>query len=157
MKFARGCKVNSLETNRMKPYPVQLTPAERQTLETFIASGVAPARKLTRARILLKVDAGLTKTAVSQLLDVTNSTVTHVCRAFQSHRLAAIERKSPERQYTHCIDGEAEAHLIALACSEPPVGRAQWSLRLWQTEMLKRKYVATVSHESVRTTLKKTN
>jgi transposase len=141
----------------MRRYKVQLTKEERKQLQKLISSGVAPARKLTRARILLKVDVGLTKTEISQTLDVTINTVTNVCRSFQTQRLAAVERKKPNREYEHSLDGEAEAHLIAIACSEPPEGRERWTLRMLQAEMIKRKYVDEVSHETVRTALKKTN
>ena len=140
----------------MKRYTVTLTKEERQQLEKMISSGIAPARKLTRVRILLKVDEGLSKTEVSQALDVTINTVTNVCRSFQTQRLAAIERKKPDREYEHSLDGEAEAHLIAIACSEPPEGREHWTLRLLQAEMVKRQYVEEVSHETIRTALKKT-
>ena len=140
----------------MKRYKVILTKEERQQLEKLISSGIAPARKLTRARILLKADEGLSKTQISQVLDVTNNTVTNVCRSFQSQRLAAIERKKPNREYEHSLDGEAEAHLIAIACSAAPEGRERWTLRLLQSEMIKRQYVDDVSHETIRTALKKT-
>ena len=141
----------------MKKYKVQLTREEREQLQKLISSGVATSRKLTRARILLKVDAGLTKTEISQALDVTINTITNVCRSFQTQRLAAVERKKPNREYEHSLDGEAEAYLIAIACSEPPEGRERWTLRMLQAEMVKRKYVDEVSHETVRTALKKTN
>jgi transposase len=141
----------------MKRYKVQLSSEERKELEKLISSGVAPARKLTRARILLKVDEGLKKTEVSRVLDVSINTVTNVCRSFQEERLEAIERKKSEREYEHSLDGEAEAHLIAIACSTPPEGRERWTLRLLQREMVKRKHVIHVSHETVRTVLKKTN
>ena len=139
----------------MRSYRVQLSEAERIELEKLISSGVAPARKLTRARILLKVNEGLSKTAISLALDVTNATVTHVCRSFQTQRLVAIERKRPNREYEHSLDGEAEAYLIAIACSEPPEGRERWTLRLLQREMIKRRHVDEVSHETVRLALKK--
>jgi transposase len=141
----------------MRRYQVHLTDAERTELQQSISSGVARARKLTRARILLKVDEGLTKTKISRALDVTNGTVTNVCRSFQTQRIAAIERKKPDREYDHSLDGEAEAHLIAIACSEPPEGKERWTLRLLQAEMVKRHYVDEVSHETVSTALKKTN
>jgi len=141
----------------MKRYKVQLTREEREQLQKLISSGVAPARKLTRARILLKVDAGMTRSKISQVLDVTNNTVTNVCHSFQTQRLACIERKDPRREYEHSLDGEAEAHLVAMACSKPPEGRARWTLRLLQAEMVKRNYVDEVSHETIRTALKKTN
>ena len=140
----------------MKRYKVVLTQEERQQLEKLISSGIAPARKLTRARILLKVNEGLSKTAISQALDVTINTVTNVCRSFQRLRVEAIERKAPDREYEHSLDGEAEAHLIAIACSAPPEGRERWTLRLLQSEMIKRQYVDEVSHETIRTALKKT-
>ena len=107
----------------MKRYKVQLTTEEHKQLQKLISSGVAPARKLTRARILLKVDAGMTGTKISQVLDVTNNTVTNVCRTFQTQRLNAIERKVPNREYGRSLDGEAEAYLVAIACSKPPEGR----------------------------------
>lgn len=141
----------------MKRYKVQLSSQERTGLQKLISAGAAPARKLTRARILLKVDEGLTKTEVSRALDVSINTVTNVCRSFQEQRLEAIERKKPDREYEHSLDGEAEAYLIAIACSAPPEGRERWTLRLLQREMVKRQYVVKVSHETVRTTLKKTN
>jgi transposase len=141
----------------MKKYKVQLTQTERVELQKLISAGVAPARKLARARILLKVDEGLTKAEISRVLDVTNNTVTNVCRSFQTQRLDAIKRKKPEREYEHSLDGEAEAHLIAVACSTPPEGRERWTLRLLQSEMIKRNYVDEVSHETIRTARKKTN
>jgi transposase len=141
----------------MKRYKVQLTRKERDQLQKLISSGVAPARKLTRARILLKVDTGMTRRKVSQALDVTINTVTNVCRLFQTQRLEAVKRKKPNREYAHSLDGEAEAYLIAIACSVPPAGRERWTLRMLQAEMVKRKYVDEVSHETVRTALKKTN
>jgi transposase len=141
----------------MKRYKVQLTREEREELQKLISSGVATARKLTRARILLKVDAGLTKTEISRALDVTINTITNVCRSFQTQRLAAVERKKPNREYEHSLDGAAEAYLIAIACSNPPAGRERWTLRMLQAELVKRQYVDEVSHETIRTALKKTN
>jgi hypothetical protein len=70
---------------------------------------------------------------------------------------AALQRKKPDREYEQIVDGEAEAHLIAMACSQPPEGQARWTLRLLQSEMIKRSYVDEVSHETIRAALKKTN
>ncbi len=141
----------------MKRYKVELSPKERAKLRQLISSGVVSARKLTRARILLKVDEGISKTEISQALDVTINTVTNVCRSFQSQRLEAIERKKPDREYEHRLDGEAEAHLIAMACGTPPDGRERWTLRLLASKMVERRYVDEVSYETIRTALKKTN
>lgn len=141
----------------MKRYKVELSQKERAELQKLISAGVVSARKLTRARILLKVDEGFSKTEISQVLDVTINTVTNVCRSFQSQRLEAIERKKPHREYEHRLDGEAEAHLIAMACGTPPDGRERWTLRLLASQMVKRRYVDEVSYETIRTALKKTN
>jgi hypothetical protein len=85
-------------------------------------------------------------------------TVAHVRRTFAEQGLdAALCRKKPDRIYEHRLDGEAEAHLIALACAEPPEGRDHWALRLLAEKMVKLDYVETISHETVRQALKKTN
>lgn len=139
----------------MRRYKVRLTQEERTELQKLISTGVAPTRKLTRARVLLKADEGFRKAEISQALDITSNTVTNVCRAFQAHRLEAIERKKPEREYTRSLDGDAEAHLVALACSAPPEGREKWTLRLLASKMIERKYVDEVSYETIRTALKK--
>lgn len=141
----------------MKRYKVELSQKERAELQKLISAGVVSARKLTRARILLKVDEGFSKTEISQALDVTINTVTNVCRSFQSQRLEAVERKKPDREYEHRLDGEAEAHLIAMACGTPPEGRERWTLRLLASKMVERCYVDEVSYETIRTALKKTN
>ena len=78
----------------MRRHKVQLTNEEREQFQKLISAGVAPARKLTPAKILLKVDEGLTKTEISQVLDVTINTVTDVCRSFQTQRLAAMEHSN---------------------------------------------------------------
>jgi hypothetical protein len=67
----------------------------------------------------------------------------------------ALNRKKPEREYQRCLDGEAEAHLMALACSEAPEGYERWTLRLLQERFVKLEIVDSVSHETIRTTLKK--
>jgi hypothetical protein len=83
-------------------------------------------------------------------------TVAHVRRTFAEQGLdAALSRKKPDRLYEHRLDGEAEAHLVALACAEPPEGRDHWALRLLAEKMVKLDYVETVSHETVRQVLKK--
>jgi hypothetical protein len=70
---------------------------------------------------------------------------------------AALYRKKPEREYERCLDGEVEAHLIAQVCGDPPQGKDRWTLRLLQKHMVQLSYAETVSHETVRTRLKKMN
>jgi hypothetical protein len=69
----------------------------------------------------------------------------------------ALNRKKPDREYEHRLDGNAEAHLIALACSAAPEGYERWSLRLLQERFVRLEIVESVSHETIRSTLKKTN
>ena len=144
------------------PYRVHLTDAERAELRGLVGSGIAPARMLTRARILLKADdgeggPGWSDAAIAGALDVNPSTVLRVRRRFVQDGLAAtLERKRPDRIYERALDGEQEAHLIAIACSEAPDGADHWSLRLLADELVRLEVVATVSHETVRQTLKKT-
>jgi transposase len=112
-------------------------------LHKLISSGTAPARKLNRARILLKVDVGkhaeaqaLSDRQIALMLETSTATVQRARERFYEGGLqAALERSKPDRLYKRSLEGRAEAHLIALACSEPPRGRNRWSLRLlWRTK-----------------------
>ncbi len=144
------------------PYRVELTETQRAELRGLVGSGTAPARMLTRARILLKANhgeggPGWSDAAIAGALDINLSTVLRVRRQFVTEGLAAtLTRKRPDRVYARALDGEQEAHLIAVACSEPPVGQARWSLRLLADELVRLEVVEAVSHETVRQTLKKT-
>ena len=143
-------------------YFVRLTSEERSHLEKLISSGTAPARKITRARILLKSDCSeggpnWTYEAICNALDVNSLTVTTVRKAYAEGGLEKVlNRKKPDREYAHCLDGNAEAHLIALACSDAPERYARWTLRLLRDRFVKLEIVESVSHETIRTTLKKT-
>lgn len=142
-----------------KKYIVDLTSEEREELEAFISSGVAPARKLTRARILLKADEGWTDKDISEALDVGTATVERVRKRFvEWGGIKAIERRKPRRQYERKLDGDAEARLIALACSAPPEGRTRWTLQLLADKLvtLEAVDIESVSYETVRRVLKKT-
>jgi transposase len=144
------------------PYRVALTEAQRAHLRTLVGSGVAAARMLTRARILLKADhgeggPGWADAAIAGALDVHPSTVQRVRRRFVEEGLeATLARKRPDRVYARALDGRQEAHLVALACSAPPAGQARWSLRLLAGELVRLEVVEAVSHETVRRALKKT-
>ncbi len=144
------------------PYRVFLTVEQRAEVRGLVGSGTAPARMLTRARILLKADhgeggPGWADAAVAGALDVHPATVQRVRRQFVAEGLAAtLERKRPDRVYERALDGRQEAHLVALACAEAPEGRARWSLRLLADELVRLEVVDAISHETVRRTLKKT-
>jgi transposase len=146
-----------------KRHIVTLTRAERERLMELISSGEARARKLTRARILLKADAGdegpgWTDEAIRDALDVGSATIARVRKRFVENGLDdALNRRKPRRQYQRKLNGEQEAHLIALACGQPPEGYERWSLRLLADRFVELEYVDSVSHECVRKVLKKTN
>jgi transposase len=145
---------------RKKAYEVKLSKSERDHLKNLVSTGTEKARKLTRARILLKADEDWTDEAISQAVDVGIATVGRVRRRYVEAGLdRVLNRKSSRRQYERKIDGNSEAHLIALTCGEPPAGYARWSLRLLARELVKLEQVEleTVSHETVRQVLKKTS
>jgi transposase len=125
----------------------------------LISSGIASARKLTRARILLKADEDWTDKRISEALDVGTATVERVRKRFvEWGGIKAIERRKPRRRYERKIDGDAEARLVALACSAPPEGRTRWTLQLLADKLvtLEEVDIDSVSHETVRQVLKKT-
>ena len=147
-----------------KKYRVTLTAEERQDLEALIHKGKGAARKLTRARILLKADASpeqgpsWTDEQIKDALDVGLVTIHRVRQSFVEEGLDATLWPRPRnRRYERKLDGEQEAHLIALACGKPPAGRARWTLRLLAERFVALGHVDDVSHETVRQTLKKTN
>lgn len=146
-----------------KIYQVELTDEERTYLAEMLTAGVAPARKLRRIQILLKADQGeygpaWTDAKISEAFGVSRITVEKVRRDYLERGMErAINRKKPDREYERCLDGDAEAHLVALTCSETPEGYERWSVRLLRDKMIELGYVESVSRETIRTTLKKTN
>lgn len=148
---------------RQTKYAVALSEVERAQLRTLVGRGTAPARLLTRARILLKADQGeggaaWTDAAIAGALEVHPTTVARVRRQFVEHGLdAALARKRPDRVYQRALDGTAEAHLIAVACSVPPAGRERWTLRLLADELVRLEVVPAVSYETVRRALAQTS
>ena len=146
-----------------KKYIVTLTPEERQMLQAMLTKGKAAARKMMHARILLKADVtagrpALSDEEIAQEVEVGRATVERVRKQFVEDDLeAALERRKPCRQYQRKLDGEGEAHLIALACSKAPEGHSRWTLRLLADRMVQLEQVESLSYETVREVLKKTN
>lgn len=144
------------------PYRVVLDETQRAHLRTLVGTGSAPARMLTRARVLLKADhgeggPGWSDAAIVGALDLHPATVQRIRRQFVTEGLTAtLQRKRPDRVYERALDGRQEAHLVALACATPPEGQARWSLRLLADELVRLEVVETVSHETVRRTLAQT-
>jgi len=146
----------------MKKYIVTLTDEERRMLQEMLSRGKAAARKLMHARILLKADAtpggpDWPDGRIAEALDIGRATVERVRKQFVEEGLeAALERRKPRRVYARKLDGDGEAHLVALACQEPPEGRSRWTLRLLADRMVQLEYVDQLSYQTVRRTLKKT-
>jgi len=146
-----------------KKYKVTLTESERDELRAMISKGKTGARKLAHARILLQADESedgpaQTDQQIAAALDTTTRTVERVRLRFVTESLeSALLPKPTKRIYTRKLDGEQEAKLIAIACSKPPAGKKRWTLRLLAEQVVELEVVDSVSHETVRQTLKKTN
>lgn len=147
----------------MKKYKITLTKQEIAELKEITQKGKRNARVIKNALILLNADEGKygkgkKDEEISDFLDVTVRTIENVRKRFIEEGFeAALSGKPREREYENKIDGDAEAHLIALSCGEPPKGFARWSLRLLADKMVELKYIDEISHETVRRVLKKTS
>lgn len=145
---------------RMGKIAVHLSDDERQELVRLVSHGSRSVRLVRRAQILLRSADGLTDEAIRAALGVSLQTI-HDVRKQAAHEgvNACLNRRAGRKvgQVPKALDGVAEAHLIALTCSEPPEGRERWTLRLLAERMVALEYVTAVSHETVRQVLKKTN
>lgn len=145
-----------------KKYHVRLSADERSRLTDLITVGSAAARVQAHARILLKADAGSAGPAwidadIATAVDVGVRTVERVRERWVLDGLeAALRPKLTTAPRPRKLDGEQEAHLIALACSAPPVGKRRWSVRLLAKELVRLEIVDGIAPETVRTMLKKT-
>ena len=147
-----------------KRYRVTLAAEEREQLRALLARGKADVRKLKHAQILLKADEamggpGWSDERIAEALEVGRATVERVRQRFVEEGLASAltAYRGGKRIYERKLDGEQEAHLIALACSAPPEDRGRWTLRLLACRMVELGHVDTLSYETVRQTLKKTS
>ena len=146
-----------------KKYLVTLTPDERTWLTDLISAGKRSALAITRARILLKADAdgpdAWPDERIAEALDVGLSTIARVRQRFVEQGLdAALGRKPQDRpSRPRKLDGRAEARLIALACSAPPEGRKEWTMRLLADKLVELAVVEAVSYQTVRRILKTTS
>ena len=137
---------------------VKLDEREREYLEGLIRKGGRSASILSRARILLKADEGKTDAENAEFCGISLSTVFRIRRRFVEEGLdAAIFRKNTGKRLYRKLDGDAEATLIATACSQAPEGRSRWTLRMLADRLVALEVVDSISHECVRETLKKTN
>ena len=144
-----------------KKYRVELNPEERAELNNLLRKGTCAAYKRRHAQVLLKADEGADGPGwidqqISDAFDVGVRTVERIRQRLVEQGLpAALERAKSSRLKASKLDGEQEAHLVALACQSPPEGRCRWTLRLLAQQMVVLDYVDEVSHETVRRVLKK--
>ncbi len=139
-----------------KLYSVHLLDAHVTELQHLLRVGSAPARVHTRARLLLLAHQGDTDAAIARTLFISPATVGRIRQRFVQHGLQAALQDQPRPGRPPVLTGEVEAHLIALACSTPPDGRAHWTLQLLADQLVTLGVVETISDEAVRERLKKT-
>jgi transposase len=143
-------------------YIVRLTAEEREELTALISKGKASAAKIRHAHVLLKADAdgpNWTDAQIADAFSVHLNTVAGIRKRLVCQGVEAALNRQPQARPSRApkLDGEGEARLLALSCSEPPPGQARWSLRLLAERVVELGIVESFSHESVRRALKKTN
>lgn len=145
-----------------KKHIVYLTDDERSRLRRQLAVGTSRPATQARARILLKADQSAdgpswSDQKIAEALDVSVPTIERVRKRYAEDGLeAALVRRPPRREYRRKLDGEAEAHLVALSCSPAPVGRRHWTFKLLADRMVELRFVDGISYETVRRVMKKT-
>jgi Homeodomain-like domain len=144
-------------------YTIKLTKPEVEELQWIIGKGFHSSHTFRVAYILLNCDEGpysdkVTNVQISKVLKVAMRTIDRVKKRFIEEGLEGVlERRPSCRVYERKADGDVEAKLVALCCSEPPKGYAKWSLRLLADKMVELEYVESISHVTVGGILKKTN
>jgi hypothetical protein len=148
----------------MKKYIVTLTEEERSSLAGLASKGKHRSQKVLNALTLMACDEGeyqnlrSTNAEISKVLNTSMRKIDRVKKRFVTQCLdVALNGKKSERVYEKKADGDFEAHLIALSCSKPPEGFLRWSLRLLADRAVELEYIDSISHETVRRVLKKTN
>jgi transposase len=146
----------------MKKYVVTLSKEERDTLRELTFKGTHKSQKILNAQILLGCDEGAFQTErstneeIARVLGTSMRKIDRVKKRFVMEGMeAALTKKKGSRVYKKKTDGDFEAHLIALSCSEPPEGFSRWSLRMLSDKVVELGYIDSISHEAVRGILKK--
>lgn len=144
-------------------YRFSLTPEERSELEAIVAKGKHSSQKVLNALILLNYDEAapearnLGEQEIAKVLNISTMKINRVKQRFVEEGLdIALEGHKGKREHQRKADGDFEAHLVALSCSEPPDGYTRWSLRLLADKVVELEYIDSVSHETIRRVLKKT-
>ena len=140
-----------------KKYLINLSDEERLMLDEMTRKGEIKARKFKRAMILLKADEGLTDQQIMAAVNVSRPCVERIRKRFVADGIERALNEDPRPGQKRKLDGRAEATLIATACSDAPDGHARWTLRLLAGKLVQLGVVDTISHKTVRRTLKKTS
>ena len=140
-----------------KKYLINLSNEDRGTLEQMTRKGSLKARQFKRAMILLKANEGLSDPQIMAALNVSRPCVERIRKRFVVDGIERALNEDPRPGQKRKLDGRAEATLIATACTEAPEGHERWTLRLLANKLVKLQVVDTISYETVRRTLKKTN
>jgi len=140
-----------------KVHVVELTDEERETLRALTRKGKAQARRLRRAQVLLLADQGQTDEAIRAALSVSLPMIYRLRQRFAQEGLEAALSEKPRCGGPRKLDAKGEALLVATACSEAPDGREHWTMQLLADRLVELKVVETISDETVRLTLKKSN
>lgn len=139
----------------MKKYVVTLTAEERVELVALTTKGTTGARRMKRALILLAADDGDTVAAIAANVRIGTATVERVRKRFVEESLEAALSERPRPGKARLLDGRQEAYLVALACSQPPAGRAKWTMQLLADQLITFGVVETICDETVRRALKR--
>ena len=137
-------------------YVVDLNEQEREHLLEVTRHGKSSARKIKRAHMLLKATQGLSDEQIAQAVDTSRATVLRTRKRFVEEGLEALNER-PRSGQPNKLDGRQQAHIIAVACSDPPQGHAHWTLRLLAAKVVQLDFAESISPETVRKMLKKTN
>jgi transposase len=143
-------------------YQVRLTDEQRKELKKLTTTGIASARKINRARILLLCDEDNPNGAkddkeIAEILDISRATIVRVRQQFIEQGLAEALNEKPRSGKPKQLSGRQKAQITALACSEPPAGYARWTLRLLATKLVELEMIEAISHNAVGEILKKMN
>jgi transposase len=140
-----------------KKYIINLNEDEREQLLEMTCKGELKVRKFKRAMILLKADDGLRDPQIMAALNVSRPTVERIRKRYVHGGLEKALNEDPRPGQKRKLDGRAEAQLIAVTCTQAPAGYDHWTMRLLADKLVELEIVESISHETVRQTLKKTN
>ena len=140
----------------MKGFKIKLKAKEKKILKDIIKKGTEKSRKITRCRILLLCDKNQSKKMIASMLSINPNTISNVCCRYLKEGLESAINEKPRSGKPTIFSGKTRAKITALACSSPPEGRSQWSLRLLSDKAVELSLVESISHTKIRSILKKT-